>query len=828
MVLLPFRENLPPELLELHQWILWFEERRGDKLDKIPSAPWKTGHWKQASATDPQNWTDFDTAIEWAKKRDGYGVGFCFRPEGGIVGIDLDGCIDETGNVSKKAQRIIERANSYTELSPSGRGIHIIVKGILPAAITKNDGVEAYDRDRFFTVSGRRLISAPCAVNEAQDLLDELYEKYGRKIAPLFVTPEEKKMSILRVAKTEGLRRRGNQLQGSHPTHGSTTGMNFSINPEKNCWYCYRHQVGGGPVSLVAIQEGIITCEELAAGKLSGERLKKALALARGMGLELEEEQREGGITDKQITDTIMSKYLFYCDRHDESTTLYIWEGNGWSNGVAEGIILHELSEIFKNEEDRAKMVLERTVNFIKGQAMNLDLKPKPPHVIPFRNGLYDAKTGELKPHDPGLFYTNVIPHNYDPVADCPRWKQWLKEVVKEEDIPFLQEWLGYLLYDDYPEPGFLILVGSGQNGKTVFMDILLKLLGERNVTSVSIHDIAEGPYAMAELHRKLAVLCDEISSRAVRNTGPIKMISSGSWVEARQIYGKHFSFKNYAKPIFSSNEPPEFRDDSDAIKYRLKAVEFPYVFRKNPDRERGERQARDRKELEAELEAEIPGIINWALEGLKRLMTKNFTFTDSRSTEETWAFYRRKSNPVACFVEECLEATDDPADVLTRDEMYGAFTTWLKDRKVNLNVSRDKFFKAMKALGIEATQSREYDRKRVYIGYKCHNVTYVQPPLLAEKAKNNEMAQQVKIENFGKQGEFQQCDNVTPKVDNVTMSHPLIKVKVLVDIPYVIIGVDGKTYGPFSTGDVVEIPRENALLLAHGGLVEILDQEDR
>ncbi|KUO40626.1 MAG: hypothetical protein APZ16_04415 [Candidatus Hadarchaeum yellowstonense] len=157
-----------------------------------------------------------------------------------------------------------------------------------------------------------------------------------------------------------------------------------------------------------------------------------------------------------------------------------------------------------------------------------------------------------------------------------------------------------------------------------------------------------------------------------------------------------------------------------------------------------------------------------------------------------------------------------------------GAFTTWLKDRKVNLNVSRDKFFKAMKALGIEATQSREYDRKRVYMGYKCHSVTCVQPPLLAEKQCETRGGVQCAISDFGKQGEFQQCDNVTPQVGNVTTSHPLTKVKVLVDIPYVIIGVDGKTYGPFRAGDVAEIPRENALLLAHRGLVEILDQDDR
>jgi len=444
-------------------------------------------------------------------------------------------------------------------------------------------------------------------------------------------------------------------------------------------------------------------------------------------------EDEEEGITDKYIADRIMNKYLFFCDRHDENATLYIWNGAGWDNGVAENYILNELSEIFKDEQDRGGMVLERTVNFIKGQAMNLNLTPKPSNIIAFQNGLYDISTGELKPHDPTIFYTNVIPHNFDPEAKCPKWEKWLKEVVREEDIDFIQEWIGYLMYDSYPEPAFVILVGKGQNGKSVFMHVIQELVGEKNYTNVSLHDIVSGPYALSELHRKLANICDEISNRAVRNSGPLKMISAGSWVEARQIYGKHFHFRNYAKPMYSCNEPPEFKDESDAIKYRLKAIEFPYTFRKNPDATKGEKQARDRRELEAELKAEIPGIINWALKGLKRLMDNNFTFTESRSTEETWAFYRRKSNPVACFVEECLEFTDDPADVISKPEMYEKFTAWLKSVKIDLNVNRDRFFKAMKALGVEATRSREHDMKRVYLGWKCSNVPTVQPPKFPE-----------------------------------------------------------------------------------------------
>lgn len=725
---IPPKENLPPELLELKQFILWFEEDRGTKKTKVPAAPWKTGHWMAASATNPENWATFDTAVEYAKQKEGYGIGFSLKTDGGIVAMDLDNCIDNEGKISAFATNVFKRADSYVEVSPSGKGLHVFIHGNLADKVVKDGKIEIYCRDRYFTLTGRRLKEGPLALNSNDELLEELLSKYWERPTPAIVDKAiDKSVMITRIFDVSKLRRVGKQLQGTHPIHGSTTGANFAINEEKNVWYCYRHGSGGGPLSLLGVVGEIVKCEDCVPGRIRGETFTKIINLAKERGLVPQEWVQEEELTDKFITDRIMDKYQFYCDRDDEATTLYIWGGVGWRNGIAEGTILNELSEIFKGEDLRHGMALERTVNFIKGQAMNRQLNQKPPRIIPFVNGLYDAIDDKLLPHDASFFYVNVIPHEFNPTATCPNWEKWLGEVIREEDIKFVQEWAGYQFYTDYPEPGFLINLGKGQNGKTIFMDILQKIIGEKNISNVSLSDIVNGPYAMSELHQKLANISDEISNRAVRDAGPLKMISAGSYVEARQIYGKHFNFRNYAKPTYACNEPPEFRDESDAIKYRLKAVEFPYTFSKKPAK--GEKQARDRKKIETELENEIPGIINWALEGLKRLIASSFTFTESRSTEETWNFYKRKSSPVACFIEEGLDFTENPEDVLSRDEIYQAFSAWLKDSKVDLNVSRDKFFKSMKACGVEATQSREYDRQRVYIGIKCHSVTPVHPP---------------------------------------------------------------------------------------------------
>lgn len=244
---IPPKENLPPELLELKQFILWFEEDRGTKKTKIPAAPWKTGHWMAASATNPENWATFDTAVEYAKQKEGYGIGFSLKTDGGIVAIDLDSCIDGGGKISAFATNVFKRADSYTEVSPSRKGLHIFMHGNLADKVVKDGKIEIYCKDRYFTLTGRRLKDGPLTLNSNDELLEELLGKYWERPTPTIVDKAiDKSVMITRIFDVSKLRRVGKQLQGTHPVHGSTTGANFAINEEKNVWYCYRHGSGVG------------------------------------------------------------------------------------------------------------------------------------------------------------------------------------------------------------------------------------------------------------------------------------------------------------------------------------------------------------------------------------------------------------------------------------------------------------------------------------------------------------------------------------------------------------------------------------------------------
>jgi hypothetical protein len=140
-------DAIPAELRNCAQWVNWRYEERDGKPTKVPV---RAGTNIRASSTDPASWTSFENAI--ALKNGHAGVGIVFTPEAGIVGIDLDHAKD-----SVWANRIVERIGSYSELSPSGEGIHVYVKAELPAGTRKCGCIEMYDRARFFTVTGEQL-----------------------------------------------------------------------------------------------------------------------------------------------------------------------------------------------------------------------------------------------------------------------------------------------------------------------------------------------------------------------------------------------------------------------------------------------------------------------------------------------------------------------------------------------------------------------------------------------------------------------------------------------------------------------------------------------
>lgn len=141
-------DSIPDELRALPQWVNWVSEMRDRKPSKHPIDP-KTG--RGASVDKPATWGTFKEALTLDPEH----IGFVFTQVDPYCGIDLDNCRDQkTGEVLQWAKDIAKKMSSYTEISPSGSGLHIIVKAKLPPGGNRKGNIELYDHSRFFCVTG--------------------------------------------------------------------------------------------------------------------------------------------------------------------------------------------------------------------------------------------------------------------------------------------------------------------------------------------------------------------------------------------------------------------------------------------------------------------------------------------------------------------------------------------------------------------------------------------------------------------------------------------------------------------------------------------------
>jgi hypothetical protein len=173
-------ENIPQCLRNLPQWVVW---RRAERAGKTTKVPYCAATGAPASITNPATWCSFDGALNVYQRDGAYdGIGFVLTDDAGFTGVDIDDCLDDGGS-PRWGQDLVAWLGTYTEVSPSGRGVKLLLRGRKPqnARSAKRglgpDGagaVEIYDRARFFCITGRRLPEAPADIQERQEELDSL------------------------------------------------------------------------------------------------------------------------------------------------------------------------------------------------------------------------------------------------------------------------------------------------------------------------------------------------------------------------------------------------------------------------------------------------------------------------------------------------------------------------------------------------------------------------------------------------------------------------------------------------------------------------------
>src|ERR1700722_1873720 len=190
--------KIPQDLKPASNWVMYrLESRPGrEKPTKVPYQP----NGALAKANDKTTWSSYQDCLQ-ALDKDFSGIGFEFTPP--YIGVDLDHCRDvATGKLQDWASDIVSHLDSYTELSPSGTGVHIIVKGKLPPGRRRLGPVEMYDHGRYFTMTGQHVEGTPLTVEDRTEVLSDIHEAL---FAPDHVAapPEPQNSTILTLTDQE-------------------------------------------------------------------------------------------------------------------------------------------------------------------------------------------------------------------------------------------------------------------------------------------------------------------------------------------------------------------------------------------------------------------------------------------------------------------------------------------------------------------------------------------------------------------------------------------------------------------------------------------------
>ncbi|MBQ1488306.1 MAG: hypothetical protein IIZ41_06055 [Lachnospiraceae bacterium] len=276
---------------------------------------------------------------------------------------------------------------------------------------------------------------------------------------------------------------------------------------------------------------------------------------------------------------------------------------------------------------------------------------------------------GDITYQEEDIFTLTRIPVKYDPAARCPTFEKYLHDIFYEEDIPALQEFVGYCLVATTRAQAGLFIHGKGGEGKSVFRDVLMKLFGH-TAKQESISNL-DKQFVFANLENILVCIDDDMEVSLMGETSMIKKIitSKGKQQVERKHMQKHDALI-FARLIGIGNSfiGSKF-DQSDGFYRRQLLIDV-----KPKTREQDDRFMPDK------CTAEIQGVLNWALEGLSRLIKNGFCFSISDRMKSTLYSIRRENDNVLDFLENNVDDTGEQADFISSADLFAAYALDCKD----------------------------------------------------------------------------------------------------------------------------------------------------
>jgi len=314
-------------------------------------------------------------------------------------------------------------------------------------------------------------------------------------------------------------------------------------------------------------------------------------------------------------------------------------------------------------------------------------------------NGTFEITETEqiLRPPCASDFLKYQLSFEYQESAEAPQFQRFLDRVLPEQELQMIvAEYIGYVFVVGLKLEKVLLLYGTGANGKSVFFDIINALLGHENVSGYSLSSLTRtNSYEKAELQNKLLNYASELNGNLGADT--FKQLASGEPLGARQIYGYPFVMRRYAKLMFNCNELPSEVENTHAFFRRFIIVPFQQTIPENEQ---------DPQLAQKIISSELPGVFNWVLAGLKRLLL-NRKFTESEIVRQQIEEYKLVSDSVAMFLDDSVYVPST-SKYMPVGEFYSEYKGFCQVSGYKV-LGKYNFTKRCRALGMEIGKKREY-----------------------------------------------------------------------------------------------------------------------
>lgn len=737
-------DNFPEELTKIDNWCVWkYEKRNNQKPTKVP---YNAHTGQRAKSNDSSTWSSFESALYVYNMGDADGIGFFFQEP--YVGIDIDDAADDVHRFKAGdhndniVSEFHEAFKSYTEISPSGTGIHIIIKGKIPGDRRRKKNVEMYENGRFFTMTGKSLEKYKEVSNVSEKIFKVIYDKYLKSNVTKLPT-KHNDFSFHELNESDVIDAILNSKQATlfsdlmsgnwHKYYSSQSEADIALCNILAFWCAkdftqmdslfrqsglYRDKWDEKRKDSTYGEQTLFKAINDTAEVFTPSNKEKPLAYALNFLNDTKEEKKElpaRSWDDTGNADRFIDRYGDLYKYSYTKKNFYVYDGTKWREDTTGAIrtLIDEMVNDLKSEklvfdpneiseEDAVKefaKFIKKSRNTTAKKNIVDELKHRRPieqtdfdkddMLINLLDGYINLASSEFNEHDIKKMFSLQANTDYSDKMEPVIWKQFLEDIFAgdKEVIRFIQKSLGYSLTGSIREQIMFILHGKGRNGKSIFTETISEILGTyaSNIQADSLmvkQNKGAANSDIARLTNVRFVTSSEPNEGFRFDEGLVKQLTGGDKITARFLYGTEFEFTPNFKIWISTNHKPIIRGTDDGIWRRMVLIPFNVQI---PDHKVD-------KDLKFKLLREAPGILNWMVEGAYMWMKEGLQIPES--IQEAGREYRTEMDVLEHFIEDTCIRNDEYEE--SAKDLFEAYKTWAEDSG-EYKMNKNQFGKKMK-----------------------------------------------------------------------------------------------------------------------------------